>query len=471
MLQALLVVPAFGLVYLVAAPVSVRRRVVQLTLACVRDGRVGGVVGRDRRAVAGGVAPVHRRLAEQQRPRPDLRVQRLRPPHRQRDGQRRRRWRGQGGRWGPTGLTRMFGAEFGGQISWLLPAALILSSPGSRGAAGGPRTDRVRAAFILWGGWLARDRARRSASARASSTRTTPSRSRPRSARSSASAPACCGSAVTTSKARARPRRRRWSPPSIWTFELLERTPAVEPVAARRRCCCSGSLRRGCAPRRAPPARARSRGRSRSAAIGVALAAPGGLRALDRRDPHTGAIPSAGPAGAGGFGFPGGGPRSLRRRRRTARLPTSAAPPNGGGSPTAGSRAVGGRAGGGGAGGLLNGSTPSTALDRAARCRRAARTRGSPRPSGANQAAGLPARHRRPVMAIGGFNGTDPTPTLAQFQQYVREGKVHYFIGGGGSAAGSAAAASAVGGAARRARRRRSRRGSAPTSPARPWAA
>ena len=35
-------------------------------------------------------------------------------------------------------------------------------------------------------------------------------------------------------------------------------------------------------------------------------------------------------------------------------------------------------------------------------------------------------------MAIGGFNGTDPAPTLAQFEQYVRDGKVHYFIDGGG---------------------------------------
>jgi hypothetical protein len=39
-------------------------------------------------------------------------------------------------------------------------------------------------------------------------------------------------------------------------------------------------------------------------------------------------------------------------------------------------------------------------------------------------------------MAIGGFNGTDPTPTLAQFQQYVREGRIHYFIGGGGFGGG-----------------------------------
>ncbi len=35
-------------------------------------------------------------------------------------------------------------------------------------------------------------------------------------------------------------------------------------------------------------------------------------------------------------------------------------------------------------------------------------------------------------MAIGGFNGTDPTPTLAQFELDVVQGKVHYFISTGG---------------------------------------
>jgi hypothetical protein len=34
-------------------------------------------------------------------------------------------------------------------------------------------------------------------------------------------------------------------------------------------------------------------------------------------------------------------------------------------------------------------------------------------------------------MAIGGFNGTDPSPTLSQFQTYVAQGKIHYFIAGG----------------------------------------
>jgi hypothetical protein len=33
-------------------------------------------------------------------------------------------------------------------------------------------------------------------------------------------------------------------------------------------------------------------------------------------------------------------------------------------------------------------------------------------------------------MAIGGFNGSDPSPTVAQFEQYVADGKIHYFIGG-----------------------------------------
>ena len=46
-------------------------------------------------------------------------------------------------------------------------------------------------------------------------------------------------------------------------------------------------------------------------------------------------------------------------------------------------------------------------------------------------------------MAIGGFNGSDPAPSLEQFQRYVAEGRIHWFIGGGGmgrSMGGSAAA-------------------------------
>ena len=49
---------------------------------------------------------------------------------------------------------------------------------------------------------------------------------------------------------------------------------------------------------------------------------------------------------------------------------------------------------------------------------------------GSNNAAGYQLATELPVMAVGGFNGTDPAPTLEQFQQYVADGKIHYFIGG-----------------------------------------
>ena len=61
---------------------------------------------------------------------------------------------GGGGFGGASGLLRLFGSEFGGQISWLLPAALIALVAmlwWSRRAA---RTDKTRAAALLWGGWV-----------------------------------------------------------------------------------------------------------------------------------------------------------------------------------------------------------------------------------------------------------------------------------------------------------------------------
>jgi 4-amino-4-deoxy-L-arabinose transferase-like glycosyltransferase len=51
---------------------------------------------------------------------------------------------------------------------------------------------------------------------------------------------------------------------------------------------------------------------------------------------------------------------------------------------------------------------------------------------GSNAASGYQLATEEPVMAIGGFNGSDPSPTLAEFQQHVAEGEIHYFVGGGG---------------------------------------
>ena len=49
---------------------------------------------------------------------------------------------------------------------------------------------------------------------------------------------------------------------------------------------------------------------------------------------------------------------------------------------------------------------------------------------GSNNAAGYQLAGGAPVMAIGGFNGTDPSPTLQEFQRYVADRKIHYFIRG-----------------------------------------
>ena len=57
-----------------------------------------------------------------------------------------------------------------------------------------------------------------------------------------------------------------------------------------------------------------------------------------------------------------------------------------------------------------------------------------------------------PVITIGGFNGADPAPTLAQFQQLVASGQVRYLLvstqgpggGGGGGGPGGGGSGSAI---------------------------
>jgi 4-amino-4-deoxy-L-arabinose transferase-like glycosyltransferase len=50
---------------------------------------------------------------------------------------------------------------------------------------------------------------------------------------------------------------------------------------------------------------------------------------------------------------------------------------------------------------------------------------------GSERAAGYQLASGRPVMPVGGFNGTDPAPTLSGFQRDVATGRVHWFIGVG----------------------------------------
>lgn len=83
-------------------------------------------------------------------------------------------------------------------------------------------------------------------------------------------------------------------------------------------------------------------------------------------------------------------------------------------------------------GGLLNASTPDAAVVAALTVDAGSYTWVAAA-VGSQNAAGLQLGTGLPVMAIGGFNGSDPSPTLAQFQGYVAQGKIHYFAGGGGS--------------------------------------
>ena len=141
-------------------------------------------------------------------------------------------------------------------------------------------------------------------------------------------------------------------------------------------------------------------------ALVVSLAGPAAYAVETAATPHTGSIPSAGPTtGAGGFG---GG------------QPPQAGP--GGGA--------------GGAGGLLNGSE-STAAITALLQQDADSYTWVAAAVGSNTASGYQLASEEPVMAIGGFNGSDPSPTLAEFQEYVANGEIHWFIGGGGFGGGA----------------------------------
>jgi hypothetical protein len=172
-------------------------------------------------------------------------------------------------------------------------------------------------------------------------------------------------------------------------------------------------------------------------ALVAALAGPAAYSVATAATPHNGAIPSAGPAVAGGFGRPGPGgargrftsPPGLAGGGATAGQPGAFF---GGGALGGGGRTAGGV---GGAGGLLNGSAPSRQLTSVLE-ENASEYTWVAAAVGANQASGYQLATGDPVMAIGGFNGTDPAPTLAEFQAYVAAGRIHYFIAGGGFGGG-----------------------------------
>jgi 4-amino-4-deoxy-L-arabinose transferase-like glycosyltransferase len=332
---------------------------------------------------------------------------------------------GQGGQWGATGLGRMFNAEIGGQIAWLVPAALVLGGA----ACWFARSDRrILAALTLWGATLLVTGLTFSFMAGIFHAYYTVALAPPVAAliglgawvlwreRHDVAARVVLAATVAGT--------------SVWAFVLLDRTPDYLPwlrYAVLAVGLVSAALLVGISwfPRRAAAVVA-------AAAVVSTLAAPAAYSLSTAGSAHTGSIPSAGPASAGRMGMPGGGPGGALGGGPGGAM--GGAPPAMPGTTNQGTT-KGAPGGTGNAGGLLNGSTPTSALTALLKADASSYTWVAAA-VGSNSASGYQLATEEPVMAIGGFNGSDPSPTLAEFQAYVAAGEIHYFIAGGGMGGG-----------------------------------
>ncbi len=319
---------------------------------------------------------------------------------------------GGGGGWGSTGLFRLFGSEVGGQVAWLLPAALVL---GAAAAWFAPRRPPVLASLVLWGTWLLVTGLTFSFMAGIFHAYYTV-----------ALAPAVAALVGTGSWVLWRHRGSLVASgvlsftlalTSVLGFVLLDRSEDFVPwlkwvVLVLGLVTALALAGLGQLPRTFAVAVA-------ATALVVGLAGPAAYAVSTAATPHTGSLPAAGPASANGpgggrGGAPGGMPGGL----------AGAAP---GGAGTGGA--------GGGMGGLLNGSTSSAEMTALLQTDAADYT-WTAATVGANNAAGYQLASEEPVMPIGGFNGSDPSPTLEEFQTYVADGEVHWFVAGSGGGPG-----------------------------------
>ncbi|TCC43064.1 glycosyltransferase family 39 protein [Kribbella sindirgiensis] len=336
---------------------------------------------------------------------------------------------GGGGMWGgAAGVQRLFGGEFASQIAWLLPAALLATVVLVVAAGKAPRTDRKRAFVLLWGGWLL-----------GTGLVFSYMQGIIHSYYMIALAPAI-GALIGAAMAVLWKRRTEWLPRTTlaggilltagWSFALLNQTPTWHPwirwVVLITGVAGAGALM--LLPElKLHRTTARRAGMFAAALLAVsALTGPTAYSVATINSAHTGALPSAGPSGAGGMGggmggggMRGGGPGGGQM----------GAPPGqtGGttGRGTGGTGGVGGFLGGGGISGVS--SELITLLQNGAKGYTWAAAAVT-----ANGAAPMQIASGVPIMAIGGFNGTDPAPSLEEFKELVAQGKVHYFVGSGG---------------------------------------
>ncbi len=341
--------------------------------------------------------------------------------------------------WGPTGWTRMFNSTFGTQASWLIPAALVALVGILWVTRRAPRGDRTRAAALLWGATLVVTMAVFSFAQGIIHPYYTV-----------ALAPAT-GALVGLGAVVLWERRGSWFARGAlcgaiglsawWADALLGRTPQWNGWL-RGLIGTVGAL--GAIGVLAAPVLGWAKRAVVGMALAAALAAPLAFSIDAAATPASGAIPTAGPSPAAGRGGPGPGrfasgpPRGGHLGGRLGPRPGAPGPagrPGGTppGHPRSRTRGAPGPAPSarGAPGGLLNAPRAGAALVGLLR-------RGADRYSwvaatvGANEAAGYQLGTDDPVMAIGGFNGTDPAPSLAAFERLVAEGRIHYFIVGGG---------------------------------------
>lgn len=384
---------------------------------------------------------------------------------------------GGGGMWGETGFGRMFESAQGGQIAWLIPAAFILGIAAIVLCGRAARTDSKRALLVVWGLWLVTTMAVFSFMAGIFHAYYTV-----------ALAPAIAALVGAGSVHCWRHRDQLWVrivlaaaavATGITSYVLLGRSvdflPWLRYVVLVGSIIAAATLVFSHVKKTAVQRGVLIAG---LVALTLGLAGPAAYAIDTVSSTRSGSIPSAGPATAGGFGPGGGGMRMGRGMTPPGMTAgTGITPPgmtgqgtppgtNGaqgvpdqqgpGGNPNAAAPGQTGTTGqpgqtgsaelrgmGGPGGGLLEGSEPTDEMV-ATLNKNADDFTWVAAAIGSNAASGYQLATERPVMPIGGFNGSDPSPTLAEFQKYVEDGKIHYFIasgggmmGGGGSGAGS----------------------------------
>jgi 4-amino-4-deoxy-L-arabinose transferase-like glycosyltransferase len=420
MMEAFLVVPGFALVYVVAAPVGIRRRVGDLL--------IGGVA---MLLSCGWWVAIVTLWPASSRPMvdgsPDNSILNLIFGYNGLGRLNGGSGGGAGGNFsGTTGVFRLFNDLMGGQASWLLPAALVVLFGGLAWRMRAPRTDRLRAALMMWGSWLIVSGAVFSFSSGVIHTYYTVEL-----------APAIA--ALTGIGAAVLWRRRELlaarlgmaamiAVTAAWAVVMLARSPSwdtwLTPLVIVTALAAIGGLMAPAALRR------RLSAMVAVCAVTACLIAPAAYTAETLATAHSGSVPSAGPTVSGATGGFGGAPGGGAARGGFG--PSGAAGAAGGTGGTAARGAAGG--------GAMGGGSVSSALASALKAD-ASKYRWVAATSGSQSAASLElGTGGEPVMAIGGFSGEGGNVSLAQFEKYVKAGEIHYYIagsGGGGGAGGA----------------------------------